>query len=99
LKPGVMLGMEVRAKLLAGLLGLSFGVDAMARLQRFDLNADTVTIWAELHAAATVQVAWLFEEEREITTQFEQKLPLGLFALAAGANPLAALVVTAVGEM
>ena len=97
LQPGVMLGMEVRAKLLAGLLGLSFGVDAMARLQRVDPKS--VTIWAELHAAATVQVAWLFEEEREITTQFEQKLPLGLFALAAGANPLAVLVATAVEEV
>jgi hypothetical protein len=97
LQPGVMLGLEVRAKLLAGLLGLSFGVDAMARLQRADPK--TVTIWAELHAAATVQVAWLFEEEREITTQFEQTLPLGLFALAAGANPLAALVMTAVEQV
>jgi hypothetical protein len=97
LQPGVMLGMEVRAKLLAGLLGLSFGVDAMARLQRVDPK--TVTIWAELHAAATVQVAWLFEEEREITTQFEQKLPLQLFALAAGANPLAVLVATAVEQV
>jgi hypothetical protein len=92
-----MLGMEVRAKLLAGLLGLSFGVDAMARLQRVDPKS--VTIWAELHAAATVQVAWLLDEEREITTQFEQKLPLGLFALAAGANPLAVLVATAVEEV
>jgi hypothetical protein len=97
LQPGVMLGMEVRAKLLAGLLGLSFGVDAMARLQRVDPK--TVTIWAELHAAATVQVAWLFEEEREITTQFEQKLPLELFALAAGANPLAVLVASAVEQV
>lgn len=97
LQPGVMLGVEVRAKLLAGLLGLSFGVDAMARMQRVDPK--TITIWAELHAAATVQVAWLFEEEREITTQFEQTLPLGLFALAAGANPLAALVATAVEQV
>jgi hypothetical protein len=97
LQPGVMLGMEVRAKLLAGLLGLSFGVAAMARLQRVD--SKTVTIWCELRAAATVQVAWLLEEEREITTQFEQKLPLQLFALAAGANPLAVLVATAVEQV
>ena len=84
-----MLGLEVRAKLLAGLLGLSFGVDAMARIQRADLH--TVTVWCEIHAAATVQVAWLMREQREIRTQFEQKLPLEAFALLAGANPIAVL--------
>ena len=32
LKPGVMLGIEARAKLLAGLIGFSFRADAMARI-------------------------------------------------------------------
>jgi hypothetical protein len=91
LQPGVMLGLEVRAKLLAGLLGLSFGADAMARIQRIDGDQHSVTIWAEIRAAASVQVAWLLKEEREIRTQFEQKLPLEAFALVAGANPLAVL--------
>lgn len=90
LQPGVMLGVEARAKLLAGLLGLSFSVDALARLMR--VGDGQITIWAELRAAATVQVAWLLKEKREIRTQFEQTLPLAPFAVLAGANPITALV-------
>jgi hypothetical protein len=89
LQPGVMLGLDVRAKLLAGLLGLSLGVDAMARIQRADLHS--VNVWCEIRAAATVQVAWLLREQREIRTQFEQKLPLEAFELLAGASPIAVL--------
>ena len=97
LQPGVMLGVDARAKLLGGLLGLSFSVDAMARVQRLN-NADlnTVTIWCELRVAATVQVAWLFDEERELHTQFEQDLPLGLFAFAGGVGPICALALEVV---
>ena len=93
LQPGVMLGLEARAKLLGGLLGLSFSADAMARIQRLNRDGDgnTITLWCELRVAATVQVAWFLKEERELRTQFEQELPLGLFALAAGANPWIAL--------
>lgn len=89
LQPGVMLGIEARAKLLAGLLGLSFSVDTLARLMR--VGGGEITIWAELRAAATVQVAWLLKEKREIRTQFEQTLPLAPFAVLAGANPITAM--------
>ena len=92
LQPGVMLGLDARAKLLGGLLGLSFSADAMARVQRLN-NADlnTVTLWCELRVAATVQVAWFLKEEKELRTQFEQEIPLGLFTFALGANPWFAL--------
>lgn len=92
LQPGVMLGLDARAKLLGGLLGLSFCADAMARIQRLNLNGDnTITLWCELRVAATVQVAWFLKEDKELRTQFEQELPLGLFTLVAGANPWVAL--------
>ena len=92
LQPGVMLGLDARAKLLGGLLGLSFCADAMARIQRLNLDGDnTITLWCELRVAATVQVAWFLEEDMELRTQFEQELPLGLFTLVAGANPWVAL--------
>lgn len=83
LQPAVLLGIEARAKLLAGLLGLSFSADAMARIDRVDEKA--VTLSAELRVAATVQVAVLIEEEWEIRTRFRQEIPLAAFALIAGA--------------
>ena len=93
LKPGVMLGLDARAKLLGGLLGLSFSADAMARIQRLNRDNDLniITLWCELRVAATVQVAYFLKEEKELRTQFEQDLPLGVFALVAGANPWVAL--------
>ena len=85
LQPGVMLGLQARAQLLAGMLGVSFGVQAMARIARLPAAVgDGVTIWAELRVAATVQVAVLIEETWEIHTQFEQELPLEAFAALAG---------------
>ena len=95
LKPGVMLGIEARAKLLAGLFGLSFGAQAMARIER--LNDDsTLTIFADVRVAGSVQVAVFFKERIDFRTQFEQNLPLGLLELAAGVNPLVAAASTAV---
>jgi len=95
LKPGVMLGLGVRACLLSGLFGLSFDVQAMARLERLALDTRSVTIWAAFDAVATVQLAWLVKEERNFRVQFEQKLPLELLAVAAGVNPLLAAASTA----
>ena len=91
LEPGVLLGLEARAKLLSGLLGVSFGVDAMARVKRLGLPPDnlTVTIFAELRVIATIEVLWgLADEEEELHTEFEQTLPLGAVAAIATGNPL-----------
>jgi hypothetical protein len=86
LQPAVMLGLEARAKLLSGLVGVSFSAHAVARIQRLDPQGKSVTIWAELRVIATIEVLWgLGEEEEELVTQFEQKIPLAVVALAAGA--------------
>lgn len=89
LKPGVMLGIDARAKLLGGLLALSFSANALARIER--LNDDkTVTIFADLRVAGSVQVAVFFEEDVDFRTQFEQRIPLAPLLIVAGANPLLA---------
>lgn len=88
LKPGVLLGLDARAKLLSGLVGFSFGVEAMARIDRVTLEDPEVTIWAHIRVAASVQIAWLIEEDVDFETQFEQKVPLELAVFAAGGGLL-----------
>jgi hypothetical protein len=87
LQPGVLLGLEARAKLIGGLIGFSFAVQAMARILRADF--ENVTIFADIRVVATVQVAWLIEEDVDVRTQFEQKIPLRLAALPLGGGALA----------
>ena len=86
LQPGVKLGLEGHAKLASGLLGLSFEVEAMAKIRR--ANPREVQIWVSLDIVATVQVAWLVEEDYDLHTQFQQTLPMEAVALLAGTNPL-----------
>ncbi|MCA1972007.1 MAG: hypothetical protein LDL44_04145 [Caenispirillum sp.] len=95
LEPGVLLGLEARAKLLSGLLGVSFRTDVLARVRRLDVGglpdpeAPTITIFAELKVVATIEVLWgLVDDERELRTSFEQELPLAPLAVVAGAHPL-----------
>ena len=88
LQPGVLLGLDARAKLLGGLVGFSFSVEAMARIMRADVH--TVRIWAQIRVAATVQVAIFIEEPVDFQTQFQQDIPMAVLALAAGAELLAA---------
>ncbi|MEO8597096.1 MAG: hypothetical protein ABI759_27505 [Candidatus Solibacter sp.] len=87
LDPGVLLGLEARAKLLAGLIGFSFSVEAMASLHRD--SPTIVTVSAQIRVAATVQVAIFFEEEVDFETQFKQEIPL----LAVGLIPGVGLAV------
>lgn len=82
LQPGVLLGLEARAKVLAGLLAFSFGVQAMARIQRASLTE--VTIHADIRVVATAQVAWLIEDDIDMRTQFEQTIPLEVANIAPG---------------
>jgi hypothetical protein len=89
LEPGVILGLEARAKLLGGLVGFSFSVEAMARIQRIIPKANEVTIWAQIRVCASVHVAWLIDEDIDVNTQFEQKLPLTFVVAAAFAPALA----------
>ncbi len=78
LEPGILLGIEARAKLLAGLIGFSFSVEAMARVGRKPGNRLLVTVHAEILVAATVQVAIFFKEDIHLETHFQQDLPLAL---------------------
>ena len=96
LKPGVMLGIDARAKLLAGLFALSFSADALARIERFNREDKTVTIFADLRVAGSVQVAVFFKERVDFRTQFEQRIPLAPLLIAAQVNPLLAVATTAV---
>jgi hypothetical protein len=89
LQPGVLLGLEVRAKLLGGLVGFSFSAEVMARVARLLDDKFTVTIHARIRVIATVQVAYFFEDDVDFETEFEQALPLSAVALAVGVNPLA----------
>jgi hypothetical protein len=88
LEPGVLLGLDARAKLLGGLIGFSFGVEAMARIKRASPKA--VTIWAQIRVAASVQIAIFIEEEVDFQTQFQQELPLAALALVPGVGLLPA---------
>jgi hypothetical protein len=88
LEPGVLLGLEARAKLLGGLVGFSFNVEAMARLKR--VNTEAITIWAQIRVAASVQVAIFVEEEVDFQTQFQQEIPLAAASLIPGVGLLPA---------
>lgn len=95
LTPGVFLGLEARAKLLGGLVGFSFSVDAMANIKRISLEANELVVWAQIRVCASVTVAWLIDEDIDVKTQFEQTLPLAFVAAAAFAPallPVAALL-------
>jgi hypothetical protein len=88
LTPGVFLGLEARAKLLGGLVGFSFSVEAMANIKRISLEANELVVWAQIRVCASVTVAWLVDEDIDVKTQFEQTLPLAFVAAAAFAPAL-----------
>ena len=88
LEPGVLLGLDARAKLLSGLIGFSFGVEAMARIKR--ATPKKVTVWAHIRVAASVQVAFFIDEEVDFETQFQQDIPLAALALVPGVGLLPA---------
>jgi len=95
LKPGVILGIEARAKLLAGLFSLSFSADAMARVERLNHDDKTIRIFADIRVAGRIQVAVFFKKSVDFRTQFEQNLPLAPLLIVANVNPLVALAANA----
>ena len=94
LKPGVILGIEARAKLLAGLFALSFSADAMARVERLNSDDKTVRIFADIRVAGRIQVAVFFKKSVDFHTQFEQNIPLAPLLIAGNVNPLVAVAVS-----
>jgi hypothetical protein len=91
LEPGVLLGIEARAKLLGGLIGFSFSAEVMASVKRPTDNPGIVTIAAQLTIAATVHVAIFLDEDVHFETQFHQDIPLVAVAIV---SPEAALIVS-----
>jgi len=88
LSPGALIGLDAHAKLLSGLIGFSFGVEAMARMKRKERGI--VTIWAQIRVAASVQVAFFVDEDIDFTAQFQQDLPLAALSLILGVGLLPA---------
>jgi hypothetical protein len=88
LSPGAFIGMDAHAKLLGGLIGFSFGVEAMAKMKRKEQGI--VTIWAQIRVAASVQIAFFVDEDIDFTTQFQQDIPLAALSLIPGVGILPA---------
>jgi hypothetical protein len=85
-QPGIVLGMDGRAKLLSGLLGFSFGVEGRLLVERVSLPADpTVELRGDILVSGSVTIAWAIHESKSFHAQFHQKLDWKFF-LAAGAG-------------
>jgi hypothetical protein len=97
--PGVALGMEVRAKLLSGFLGVRMRADVSVGATVGKLSADIppirdLFIQGTFTAMLSVVAAWVFEKDFSKTLRFEQKIPglvaTAAFAVATGLVPIAA---------
>ena len=85
---GVVLGLEVRATLLGGLVGIKFGWEGGA-LMSLDPPKTHVIITAYISASASVTAAWVFKARRSITVEYTAEVPRGVV--------LAVLAVTTFG--
>jgi len=82
-QPGIIIGMEGRAKLLAGLLGFKMGIEGRLRVQRLNLEVPpSVRLAGDIRVAGTVTVAWLVDEDKSFHTQFSVKVDWKLAAVA-----------------
>jgi hypothetical protein len=93
--PGVQLGMEIRAKLLAGFLGVRFGADAAVGMKPVASKslpppARDLLIQGQIHAMGSVVAVWALEADFDKTLRFEQRVPaaVGVFAVYTGLVPL-----------
>jgi hypothetical protein len=85
LSPGVRIGMQARAKVLSGLIGIKFGVDAGVTIKRPGPPEpiDLVRLMGDVHVHGSVTVAWVLEPDFSRTMRFEQDIQLRFVALAA----------------
>jgi hypothetical protein len=89
LRPGVRVGMDARAKLLDGLIGVKFGVDAAVGISRPEPgDIDLVRIEGDVYAMGQIAAVWVFEEEFSRHLRFSQDLRLRYVAFAAYMNSL-----------
>jgi hypothetical protein len=91
--PGVALGMELRAKLLSGFVGVRFRADAAVGIKPLGGGVvRDILIQGQFRAMGSVIAAWgLVEEDFEKTLRFEQKVPglvAGAFLVATGIVPV-----------
>jgi hypothetical protein len=85
---GVVMGMEVRATLLSGLVGIKFGWEGGALIS-LDAPKTHVIITAYVSASASVTAAWVFKARRSISVEYTAEVPRNI--------ALAALAVTTFG--
>ena len=90
LDPGALIGIDARAKLLGGLIGFSFGAEAMAIIKR--KSPLLITVAAQIRVAASIQIAIFIDESVDFQTQFQQDIPLAALALIPGVGLLPALL-------
>ena len=82
--PGIIVGMEGRAKLLSGLLGFKFGVEGRALIDpteiadidptdpTAELQTDRpIKLYGRIRVAGTVTFAWAIEESKSFETDFD----------------------------
>jgi hypothetical protein len=93
---GATVGMEVRAKLLSGLVGIKFGFEAGAAMGLDPGNSNLVIITVQIMVSASVTAAWIFRARVSFHAEYETKVPKLLAAATlaltgAGVGPAAAL--------
>ena len=86
-QPGIILGMEGRAKLLSGLLGFSLSVEGRLLMERLRLPpgnplALKVDLRGDILVAGTVTVAWALHERKSFHATFHQTLDWTFFVAA-----------------
>jgi len=90
--PGIVLGLEGRAKLLSGLLGFKLTVEGRLLVTPvFDFgNPDRthVHLHGEILVAGTVTVAWVVDERKSFSTEFDTDVNWKTALLAAKAGLL-----------
>jgi hypothetical protein len=78
--PGILVGMEGRAKLLSGLVGFKFGIEGRALINPMPLvDADNqadrdIEIYGRIRVAGTVTVAWAIEKSKSFETDFNVRI-------------------------
>ena len=91
-QPGIVVGLEGRAKLLSGLLGFKLTIEGRLlispkNIPRDPLNA-AIHLYGEILIAGTVTVAWLVEERKSFHTSFDVDVDWKTALLAAKAGLL-----------
>jgi hypothetical protein len=89
IRPGLLFGMGARAKLLSGLLGVSFEWEGQAVVER---DGDDLVTTADINVAASVTAAWVFHDDVDIHAQYVARVPyraaIAVAAAVSGVGPV-----------